>query len=158
MTVPEELRLAAEFHTHLGPFLVIGLRMGSVVTREFGSEPFVTNIIAFTGTRPPYSCLADGIQVSTPCTVGNGGLKLSEERTMAIEAKHDGRLLSIALRHEIFEWIECDCTEDNQESFSLRIWAMPEDELLTISQSSAAEEHSFAGETAIKPENGEDTS
>ncbi len=156
MMIPEELKRAAEFHTHLGPFLVIGLRMGSVVTREFGSEPFVTDIIAFTGTRPPYSCLADGIQVSTPCTVGNGGLKLSEERAMAIEARHDDRFLSITLRHEILDWIERDCTEENQESFSLRIWAMPEEKLLTISES-PGEKHIFIGESAIDPRNGEGT-
>ncbi|MBC8450996.1 formylmethanofuran dehydrogenase subunit E family protein [bacterium] len=156
MTIPEELKHAAEFHTHLGPFLVIGLRMGAVVTREFGSEPFVTNITAFTGTRPPYSCLADGIQVSTPCTVGNGGLKLSEERAMAIEARHDDRFLSITLSREIFDWIESDCTEENQESFSLKIWEMLEERLLSISES-PWEERIPVDEGAISRENGEVT-
>ncbi len=133
MDVPPELRRAAEFHTHLGPFLVVGLRMGEAVTRKLGSEPFTIRVRAETGTKPPYSCLVDGIQLATPCTIGNGGLEVADDRTMSIEATHqDGRSVRIALRPEVFERIETECTEENQEHFALEIWKMPEDELLTV--------------------------
>ncbi len=138
MQFPEELTRAAEFHTHLGPFLVVGLRMGRVVVREFGDEPFRTKIDVHTGRVPPYSCLSDGIQMSTPCTTGNGGMTVTDERAMRIDARQDDRTLSVALRRDIFDWIENECSEDDQHVFSLEIWGMPEEKLFEISMSSGA--------------------
>ncbi len=134
MQFPEELTRAAEFHTHLGPFLVVGLRMGRVVVREFGDEPFRTKIDVSTGRVPPYSCLADGIQISTPCTTGNGGMVVRDERAMRIEARQDERILSVALRSEIFDWIENECGEDDQHTFSMEIWEMPDEKLFEITE------------------------
>lgn len=133
MNMPSELARASEFHTHLGPYLVVGLRMGRVVTREFGTTPFTYSVSARTGRRPPYSCLVDGVQFSTPCTTGNGGLEVEDEREMSIEAtSKTGRRLVVTLREEVYRRIEDECTQENQERFALKIWEMPEDELLAI--------------------------
>jgi formylmethanofuran dehydrogenase subunit E len=132
--IPDQLRRAAEFHTHLGPFLVVGLRMGRVVTRELGREPFTIKIQAHTGRVPPYSCLVDGLQVSTPCTVGNGGLAVTDHRDMSIEAAKDGATLTVRLRKEMWQRIESECTEENQEEFACEIWEMPEGALLQIAR------------------------
>lgn len=133
MNMPIELERAAQFHTHLGPYLVVGLRMGRVVTRELGDTPFSYTIVARTGRRPPYSCTVDGLQMATPCTTGNGGLAVDDERTMSVEASHgDGRKIVATLRPRVYEHIENDCTEENQERFALEIWEMPEEELLTV--------------------------
>lgn len=130
--VPPELAEAARFHTHLGPYLVVGLRMGRVVTREMGDTPFSYRVSARTGRRPPYSCLVDGIQVATPCTTGNGCLVVEEERTMSVEAtSKTGDGLVVQLRDDVFQRIENDCTEENQELFAVEIWNMPEEALLT---------------------------
>lgn len=134
MKIPDELARAAEFHTHLGPYLVVGMRMGRAVTREFGREPFTVRIRAHTGRVPPYSCLVDGVQVSTPCTVGNGCLEVSDLRLMAIDAVGQGRTVRLCLRPDVFERIEKTCTEENQESFACEIWEMPEEELLCVSE------------------------
>jgi formylmethanofuran dehydrogenase subunit E len=134
VTIPDELKRAAEFHTHLGPFLVVGLRMGRVVTRELGHEPFTIKIRASTGHVPPYSCLVDGLQVSTPCTVGNGGLVVADRRDMSIEAVKSGATLTVQLRSEMWRRIERDCTEENQETFACEIWEMPEGDLLTVTR------------------------
>ena len=136
MKIPDELVRASEFHTHLGPYLVVGMRMGRAVTRELGDRPFTVRIRAHTGRVPPYSCLVDGVQVSTPCTVGNGCLEVADDRAMAIDATKDGRTLRVALRRDVFESIETTCTEENQESFACRIWEMPEEELLLIAPAS----------------------
>lgn len=136
LKIPDELVRASEFHTHLGPYLVVGMRMGRVVTRELGDSPFTVKIRARTGRVPPYSCLVDGVQVSTPCTVGNGCLEVADDRAMAIDATKDGRTLRVALRRDVFERIETTCTEENQESFACEIWEMPEEELLSITAAS----------------------
>jgi len=131
MDIPVELEKAAAFHTHLGPYLVVGLRIARVLTRELGQEPFSYTIVARTGRRPPYSCLVDGLQFATPCTTGNGCLEVDAEKTMSVEAKSkDGRTVVVTLRPEVYERIERDCTKENQEEFALGIWEMPDDELL----------------------------
>lgn len=135
MRIPPELEQAGIFHTHIGPYLVIGLRMGRAVTDRLGSKPFSYRITARTGRRPPYSCLVDGLQLATPCTTGNGGLDVADERSMSIQAvAEDGRSLDVALDPAVYERIEAECTEENQESFALEIWEMPEGDLLTVSE------------------------
>ena len=132
MTIPDELRRAAEFHTHLGPFLVVGLRMGRVVTRELGSEPFTIRLTANTGRVPPHSFCVDGLQVSTPCTVGNGGLAVADTRDMSVVAVKGDATLSVRLREDVWQRIERECTHENQEAFACDIWEMPEDALLVV--------------------------
>ena len=129
---PAELAAASAFHGHLGPYLVVGLRIGRAVVREFGAKPFTYQITAFTGKRPPYSCLVDGVQLATPCTTGNGGMVVDSEKTMSIAACMSGERLVVSLRDEIYNRIENECTEENQERFALEIWEMPEDELLEL--------------------------
>jgi formylmethanofuran dehydrogenase subunit E len=133
LELPIELARAAEFHTHLGPYLVVGLRMGGVVTRELGTEPFSYRLVARTGNRPPYSCLVDGLQMATPCTTGNGCLEVDAERKMSVEATaKDGRVVVVTLKPAQYERIENECTEDNQESFALGFWEMAERDLLDV--------------------------
>jgi formylmethanofuran dehydrogenase subunit E len=135
MGLPPELEQAGIFHTHVGPYLAIGLRMGRAVTDRLGSKPFSYRITARTGRRPPYSCLVDGVQLATPCTTGNGCLDVADQRTMSIEATaKDGRSLAVALNPGVYRRIETECTEENQELFALEIWEMPEGDLLIVSE------------------------
>ena len=132
--LPKELQEAAHFHTHLGPYLVIGLRMGRVVTQELGDTPFSYRITAHTGRVPPYSCSVDGVQLSTPCTTGNGCIEVTDNRLMALEAVRGDDVLRVTLKSEVFDSIENDCSEEDQEEFALRIWEMPDAELFTVSR------------------------
>lgn len=134
---PRELEEASRFHTHLGPYLVVGLRMGRAVVDRLGDEPFSYKIVAHTGRVPPYSCSVDGVQLSTPCTTGNGCLEVADERLMALDASGDGRTLRVQLRREVYERIESECSEDDQDEFSMWVWGMPEDELLIVTEGDA---------------------
>ncbi|MGQ9506747.1 MAG: formylmethanofuran dehydrogenase subunit E family protein [Candidatus Bathycorpusculaceae bacterium] len=79
----EKLKLAIKeaekFHGHLGPFLVLGVRMGETakkilkITRE---EDCSLQVAAKVPILTPFSCVLDGIQVSTQCTIGNQRLKI----------------------------------------------------------------------------------
>jgi formylmethanofuran dehydrogenase subunit E len=134
---PKELKEASRFHTHLGPYLVVGLRMGRAVVERMGDRPFSYKIVAHTGRVPPYSCSVDGVQLATPCTTGNGCLKVADERLMAVDASDGGRTLRVRLRSEVYDKIESECSEDDQEQFSLWIWEMPEKELLVVTEGDA---------------------
>jgi formylmethanofuran dehydrogenase subunit E len=138
-TIPRELSEAARFHTHLGPYLVVGLRIGRAITSRLGDEPFSYRIRAHTGRVPPYSCSVDGLQLATPCTTGNGCMEVTEDRLMAVDAIKGDTTLRVALRREVFDTIENDCSEDDQEAFALDLWRMPEVELLEVSSRPVAE-------------------
>jgi formylmethanofuran dehydrogenase subunit E len=81
------LEKAVEFHGHLGPFLVIGVRMGQIGLKVLDAAKHRRSLVAYVRVplHVPYSCIVDGIQISTKCTVGNQKLRL--ENSEEIEAK-----------------------------------------------------------------------
>jgi len=71
---------AADFHGHMGPFLVVGVRMGIVGLQKLGVRRGDDSLSATVFVEPsvPFSCAIDGIQVTTKCTIGNSKLKLGK--------------------------------------------------------------------------------
>ena len=58
-----------KLHGHLGPFLVVGIRMGLLALKLFSSPGyFGITAVSETGSRTPLSCLTDGIQLGSGCT------------------------------------------------------------------------------------------
>jgi len=74
----EILEKAVDLHGHLGPFLVLGIRMGLIGLRELGTKKGNQKLRVTVMTKPsvPFSCVIDGIQAATKCTIGNRKLKL----------------------------------------------------------------------------------
>jgi formylmethanofuran dehydrogenase subunit E len=106
---PKSVDLAAliergtEMHGHLGPFLVAGIRMGLLALDLLGSPGyFGIEAKSETGSVPPVSCLADGIQIGSGCTTGKGNLRLvAGGRPRARFVTAEGRAVTIALRPEV---------------------------------------------------------
>jgi formylmethanofuran dehydrogenase subunit E len=75
---------AADFHGHLGPFLVIGVRMSLIALRELrlGKDANGLRVTATLKNCTPFSCVLDGIQVATGCTMGNRKLRLAEDSSL----------------------------------------------------------------------------
>lgn len=76
-----QMKDAARFHGHLGPFLVIVVRMGEIAKKQLGLKDenrVGLNAWIRAPPYPPFSCVIDGIQVATGCTVGNQKLKIEE--------------------------------------------------------------------------------
>jgi formylmethanofuran dehydrogenase subunit E len=65
---------AGRFHGHIGPFLAIGLRMGKIANEALGRDPMETRASVVVEPRPPRSCIVDGIQYATGCTMGKGNI------------------------------------------------------------------------------------
>jgi formylmethanofuran dehydrogenase subunit E len=60
-----------EFHGHLGPYVVIGWRMGRKAMTELGvAKHFGVDCHVVCADEPPESCLIDGVQLATGCTMG----------------------------------------------------------------------------------------
>jgi len=60
-----EIRNAENLHGHLGPFLVIGVRIGMLAKGISNANTWESNKLRVTARLPlltPFSCILDGIQ------------------------------------------------------------------------------------------------
>jgi formylmethanofuran dehydrogenase subunit E len=75
------LELAVKFHGHLGPYMVLGLRMGMTAVQILKPKRLhALHAIVWTRKSPPESCVIDGIQVSSGCTLGKGNISVEASR------------------------------------------------------------------------------
>jgi formylmethanofuran dehydrogenase subunit E len=94
------VKRAVEFHGHLGPFLVIGVKMGLLGRNAFNDG---CSVEVRTSCYPPLSCVIDGVQVSSGSTVGNGRLvvKDADSEVSAFFKGNGGGSLKILLKNEV---------------------------------------------------------
>jgi formylmethanofuran dehydrogenase subunit E len=72
------LAKAVDFHGHLGPFLVLGIRMGIIAQSMLEAESLDDlSAVIFVEPHPPASCTVDGVQVASGCTLGKGTIRIS---------------------------------------------------------------------------------
>ena len=96
--------LLRTFHGHLGPYVVIGYRMGKLALEELGSEGhFGVSAEVHSPIKTPRSCLIDGIQLGSGCTLGKGNIRVEEapEPAWALFRSERGQSVTIRLRPEI---------------------------------------------------------
>ena len=66
--------LTNELHRHLGMWSIIGAKMG-IRAREVLGAPFdQLEVISLSGYKPPFSCISDGLQVSTGASLGRANI------------------------------------------------------------------------------------
>ena len=130
---PDELiENGTAFHGHLGPFLVVGIRMGIVALKELNSCGYSDmDVLVETGTTPPISCLIDGIQVSTGCTLGKGNVHVitnekPKPKAVFTGVASGGKTLEIELKPEIMKAI---LKSGAIEEFAGKIAIMTDEEL-----------------------------
>jgi pyrimidine-specific ribonucleoside hydrolase len=68
--------LTDEFHGHLGVFSIVGAKMGILAREYFGIATDLLEISTYAGSVEPFSCMNDGLQVSTGATLGQGSIHL----------------------------------------------------------------------------------
>jgi len=102
-----------EFHGHLGVFSIVGAKMGTKAKELFGVQNDQLEVITYAGQTPPYSCLTDGIQVSTGATLGMGTIHLAEDSPAAPMAlfTFNGRSIKISLKTEYLNQVDNDINE-----------------------------------------------
>jgi len=90
------------FHGHLGPFLVVGIRLGLLALELLESDGyFGVRAESDAGSKTPLSCLSDGIQFGSGCTAGKGNLVVTDAGLpRARFSVEDGRSVEIEVRSE----------------------------------------------------------
>ncbi|MEF8848222.1 MAG: formylmethanofuran dehydrogenase subunit E family protein [Candidatus Thermoplasmatota archaeon] len=129
----ETLKKIEAFHGHIGPYAVIGYRMGKIACRKLTDDPFSKKVKIMTGTKPPISCIIDGIQVSSGCTLGKGNIKIQDKKQpIAIFKDNKGTQITITLKKDIYEKIETAVRDEELLKYSEEIHKKPEEEIFKI--------------------------
>jgi formylmethanofuran dehydrogenase subunit E len=129
---------AQKLHGHLGPFLVIGVRMGmtakkalKVSNEQGGFLKASVKVPLFT----PFSCLLDGIQATTSCTVGNQRLSTenSEEICVSLTEQNAGKTVKVTLKPNIAKELKKKLAKGSlTEKLALELAHRPENQLFNV--------------------------
>ncbi|MCU0456786.1 MAG: formylmethanofuran dehydrogenase subunit E family protein, partial [Bacteroidales bacterium] len=94
-------------------FSIVGVKMGIRAREILEAGPDVLKVVSYAGTTPPYSCLNDGIQVSTGSTLGIGLIEVRKTRKPGPSAgfTHGDRTIRITLKDEYLRQVEADIRE-----------------------------------------------
>jgi len=131
----ETLREIKRFHGHIGPYAIIGYKMGELANKMLGSDPFSKKVVVWTGTTPPLSCIIDGLQMSSGCTLGKGNILVHQKDSPKAQfTSNDGKKIEITLKPSIKDEIDTTVTEENIVSFSEKFYQRTNQELFDISQ------------------------
>lgn len=134
------IKKAADFHGHLGPFLVMGVRMGIIGVRELGMKgnEEMLRATAMVKDFPPFSCIIDGIQVATKCTMGNKKLRLRSSSGIAAKFELQNKeQLTVTVNPTAFDRLKNELLAENVPPEKLRqlaqlVASIPEEELFII--------------------------
>jgi formylmethanofuran dehydrogenase subunit E len=139
VSTKEIIDRAADFHGHLGPFLVVGVRMGLAGVEALGGDARYEHL-SITASLPlcvPFSCIADGIQVSTRCTVGNRKLTLRDCEEIQAEFRGKESEAVVDLNRSFLENLEMQLQPGATSDMRIRqlaseVAGKPENELFTV--------------------------
>jgi formylmethanofuran dehydrogenase subunit E len=131
--VNDILKKIEQFHGHVGPYAVIGYRMGLLAKEKLGSDPFSKKAVVSTGTNPPLSCIIDGIQISSGCTYGKGNLSIKNQDTAKAEfSTDDGKFIQLILKAKVRKEIDSNVNKENMISYSEKMCEKSDEELFEI--------------------------
>ena len=100
------LERAAEFHGHLGPYLVLGMKMGLLAKNKLDATPFEIKAEIHTERKTPRSCILDGIQFTSGCTLGKGNIDVIEsDEIFGIFFKGESKFV-IRIRKDILDTLK----------------------------------------------------
>lgn len=123
---------AAEFHGHLGPYLVLGLRAGLTATNMLGYAPLESNAEVETHLATPQSCFIDGVQFSSGCTLGKMNIKIREDATLSAVTFHrGGRRIRVKVKDRVLERLRRTPSQE-MEKLALTLAEEPDDQLFDI--------------------------
>jgi formylmethanofuran dehydrogenase subunit E len=135
------INAARKFHGHLGPFLVIGVRMGEAALKQFnltGNERLDLKANVKVPLQTPFSCLLDGIQIATTCTIGNQRLTIqnSDAIQAAFTTQKQAKTIKITIKETLDQQLKQKQTQNElTEEYAHEIADMPENQLFNITLS-----------------------
>ena len=119
-------------HGHAGPFLNLGIKMGCLALDQLNARGyFDLSAKVELDYHPPVSCLIDGLQISTGCTMGKGNICVMQNND-GIEGhfKKGNQSIRIILKPEILSRI--DFEKETCENLAQQILEMDNSQLFSL--------------------------
>ncbi len=130
----DDITILKAFHGHLGPYVVAGLRLGRYAIKRLQADPhFGIEADVYCPDAPPPSCVLDGIQFSSGCTLGKRNIRhhiAAEGVTATFRNRRSGQMISLRLRPEAIEKAVEKMRQHNDEAGAAVILNMPDAELI----------------------------
>jgi formylmethanofuran dehydrogenase subunit E len=132
------LQAGGRFHGHIGPFLAVGLKMGLLANERIGRDPMGMKATVLVQDRPPRSCVLDGIQYSTGCTLGKYNITV-EPDPVKVAARFTGKTgsVAVALRSEFLAKIESDLKGAEEKAivdYAFKIMDTPSEDIFEVTE------------------------
>jgi formylmethanofuran dehydrogenase subunit E len=124
-----------DFHGHLGPYVVLGYRMGRLALQTGGSHGhFDVSAEVHSILKPPRSCLIDGVQLGSGCTLGKRNITIEEYdgSPYAIFRTSSGTVVTVRVRPEIPRAIEESVDSIGVEETGKKFWEMEIERLFDL--------------------------
>ncbi len=101
------LEEASILHSHVGPFLALGVKAGLRAIEVLGYEPFKMRAkLILVEKRVPYTCFADGVQFITGCTLGKGNIEIVEGNDFKAVFILKPKVLELKIKSEVLNELE----------------------------------------------------
>lgn len=116
-----DLKEAARFHGHLGPYLILGILAGEFALKKLGCPKYFGLKVVVSGAgKKPKSCLADGLQLSTGATYGKGNIRKINGNKIQIffRALKSNKALNLTLKSGLIQKLEGLKTHRDSEHFA----------------------------------------
>ena len=129
--------LLRTFHGHLGPYVVLGYRMGREALRTLGSGGhFGLSAQVHSPLQPPRSCLIDGVQLGSGCTLGKGNIEVVEidGAARALFTTGDGEQVTVSLKPDVPDLVRRLVEEKGVEAAGEELLDMDAGGLFDIAQ------------------------
>lgn len=85
----------AKFHGHLGPNIVLGYLMGKYACENLTDDPFSLKATVYCPKKTPESCIVDGVQLGSGCTLGKGNIEIIEDSNIHCEFRTESASLTL---------------------------------------------------------------
>jgi len=121
----------AAFHGHLGSYLVVGYRIGRYVRAHFCNDPFLLHATICCSAKPPESCIADGVQIGSGCTLGKRNIEVVQSSDLHCEFEANGKKLHVVPRPEIVRASGVS-SEADAERFAEEIARLQDDRIFDV--------------------------
>ena len=97
-----------ELHRHLGAYSIIGVKMGLRAAELLNALPSNMQVVSYTPTHPPVSCLNDGVIVATGSTPGRGLYRHGGHRRGPPKVKFtfNGGSITLALKQRYHDEVQ----------------------------------------------------
>lgn len=97
----EAVALVNKFHQHIGPNNIYGVKMALYAKKLLDGKDHQITVLSEAGTRPPISCLNDGIMTAIAATFGRGLIhNVPDLGRLAATFSYEGRSVRLEVKPE----------------------------------------------------------